>query len=334
MASAPLTLPTAATDSREFVPVVVESECDLFKADIGKRAVALLVAGDFSTLDAMANEFRTSQASFSDGTWKLSFFYLALSDVEKKAPEKDWETRLALLRRWFESDTGSITPRVAMARGLVSYAWHARGGGWASGVKSEAWPLVAERVAEASRILEAARDLPEKCPGWYATWMTKAMLSGDDQQRYDDIFAEGIHNFPAYTSFYILKVWRLQERWYGTPGEWQRFAKDSADRLSGEYGDILYAQILWYVHDMRFYGDPIKEAAMEWPRARNGFEAIRHRHPESLMALSEFCSISGHAPGEAPLMRRLFDEIDNRVVLSVWKEMDRFQKDRHWAYSQ
>jgi hypothetical protein len=51
------------------------------------------------------------------------------------------------------------------------------------------------------------------------------------------------------------------------------------------------------------------------------------------MLLSEFCSVSGHVPGEAALMRRLFDEIGNRVVLSVWKEKDRFVKDRLFAYS-
>ncbi len=330
-AGPPAPLSAAAADPRPLV--FLQDEVQEFKSDMDKRAVALLTAGDFPGLDAMARDFRKSQASFATGGWKLNYFYQVLSEVGDEAPEKDWEVRLALLRRWFEADTESITARVAMARALVNYAWHARGNGWASDVKSDAWPLVAERITEAGRILDAARDLPEKCPGWYCAWMMKAMLAGDDRQRYGELFAEGVHNFPACSSLYVLKVWYLQERWYGTPGEWQAFAKQSADSLGGENGDALYAQIVWYVHSGRTYGDPIGETGIEWPRARRGFEALRRRYPDSLMLMSEFCSISGHAPGEAPLMRSLFGEIGNRVVLSVWKEADRFVKDRSFAYS-
>jgi hypothetical protein len=313
--------------------VSVEDEVHQFQRDVHLRGVALLSAGDFRGLDAMARDFRSSQASFANGGWKLNCFYQELSGVGDKASEKLWEMRLALLRRWFEADTESITARVAMAHGLVDYAWHARGGGWASDVKSDAWPLVYERIAEAGRILDAARDLPEKCPGWYCAWMTKAMLAGDDRQRYDEVFAEGVHNFPTCSSLYVLKVSYLQERWYGKPGEWQAFAKQSADSLGGENGDVLYAQILWYIHNRRTYGDPVGETGIEWPRARRGFEALQRRYPDSLMLISEFCSISGHVPGEAALMRSLFDKIGNRVILSVWREPDRFAKDRSFAYS-
>ena len=192
---------------------------------------------------------------------------------------------------------------------------------------------VAERITEADRILDVARDLPEKCPGWYYNWMMKAMLAGDDRQRYDELFAEGMHNFPAYSSLYLLKVGYPQERWYGKPGEWRAFAKQSADSLGGEDGDALYGQIVWYIHNGRTYGDPIGETGIEWPRARRGFEALRRRYPDPLMLLSEYCSISGRAPSEAPLMRSLFGKIDNRVVLSVWKGANRFVKDRSCAYS-
>jgi hypothetical protein len=313
--------------------VSVQDEIHQFQSEVHLRGIALLSAGDFRGLDAMARDFRSSQASFSNGTWKLNHFYQELSEVGPKAPEKLWEMRLALLRRWFEADPESITARVAMAGFLIDYAWHARGGSWASDVRSDAWPLVHERTSEASRILNAARNLPEKCPYWYYAWMKKAMLAGDDRQHYDEVFAEGVHNFPTYSSLYRLNIFYLQERWYGRPGEWQAFAKQSADSLGGEKGDILYAQMLWYVHDWRTYGNPIVETGIEWPRARRGFEALRRQYPDSLLLISEFCSISGHAPGEAALMRSLFDQIGNRFVVSVWRDSDRFTADRRFAYS-
>jgi hypothetical protein len=164
--------------------------------------------------------------------------------------------------------------------------------------------------------------------------MTKAMLSSEDQQRYDEIFDEALRDFPSYTTIYFMKTWRLEEKWFGKRGDWEAFATESADRLGGEEGDILYARIIWRVHDHRTYGNPVAESAMDWPRARRGFEAIRRRYPESLLALSEYCSLSGFAPrGARTLMRQLFDELGNRVDLQTWKKVDLFVRDRRWAYS-
>lgn len=315
-------------------PFPVENELCRAKKAIEKQAVALLGAGKYSELDGLAANFRNSQASFANGYWSLSFFYNAVSDLETDTPEERWQARVALLRRWFEEDVDCITPRIALARALIGYGWHARGTGWAADVSKDAWQTVYERVTEANRILEAARLLPEKCPSLYSTWMLAAMLTGASHEEYDETFTEGLKAFPSYTPFYFMKTWYLQERWHGERGEWQRFAKESADELGGEKGDVLYAQIVWYVHDLRVYGNPIAESGVQWPRVQRGFEGVRRLHPDSFLALSEYCAISGFAPkGARELMRRLFAEVGNRVDLAVWRKMDVFLRDRSWAYS-
>jgi len=324
---------TANGIPQKFTPVVVQNEMSQASADIKKRTIPLLEAGDFAALDAMAREFRASPVTFASGGRPLNLFYGSL-DLDDTASEADWETRLGLVRRWFESDVESITARVAMADALVMYAWHARGIEWARDVKPEGWRLMRERVVEAKRILAAARSLPEKCPYWYITWMTMSMLSGEDQERYDEIFAEAVKEYPSYTRIYWMKVWRLEEKWYGKPGEWEAFAKESADQLGGEEGDILYARLVWWVHTMRTYGNPVAESALDWERTKRGFEAIRRQYPDSLQVLSEFCAISGFAPkGARGQMRQLFDELGNRVDLECWKKVELFVRDRRWAYS-
>jgi hypothetical protein len=42
----------------------------------------------------------------------------------------------------------------------------------------------------------------------------------------------------------------------------------------GEAGDILYAQILWYIHDGRFYANPIGDTAVDWPHAQRGSKSF------------------------------------------------------------
>src|SRR5436190_9522401 len=230
-ASVSAQVPCAAVSAANFAPVVVENEAEVAKKEIATRAVAFLEAGDFAALDTMAREFRTSQAAFADGYWKLSLFYQAVAGLNANTPENDFQTRLTLLRRWFELDGSSITARVAIARALVCYAWHARGCDLTKEVAPDALQLVSERIGEANLILETAKGLPEKCPYWYSTWMTKVFLASDDQQRFDEIFAEGLHRFPSYTPIYFMKTWWLEECWHGRPGDWEAFAKESADQL-------------------------------------------------------------------------------------------------------
>lgn len=298
---------SAPAHLKDVVPVIVEDEWTRAKLEMKNKTIALLAAENFAALDATARELRASQAAFANGYWRLSLFYWVLGDLEENESESDWQTRLGLLRRWFEGDPESITPRVTLAIALVHYAWAARGSGRAHEVTSEAWGLVVERLADADRILEAARSLPEKCPYWYSAWMVKAMLSQDSRERYDEIFAEAVRNFPSYAPFYFMKAWRLQERWYGAQGEWEDFAKESADRIGGETGDVLYAQILWYIHDARFYANPIGETAAEWPRAQRGFEAIRalpgfSPRAERVLFHQRVCS-ERRCPTHAPAVR-------------------------------
>ncbi len=318
----------------EIVPIVVEDEWTQARSEIGSKVLSLLNAGGFAALDTMAGEFRRSQAEFANGYWRLSIFYRELGDLEPLPSEEDWAERIRLLRRWQTEDPKSITANVTLAIALVNYAWYERGAKIAKRIPPWQNSAIREPLLEASQILRSAYDLPERCPFWYSAWMVKAMLARDTREAYDAVFAEAVSKYPTYTPFYFLKAWRLLERWYGGPGEWEAFAKQSADEAGGEAGDILYARILWWIHDERFYNNPIEGTAMEWPRAQRGFEAIRRRYPASLQALSEYCSISGFAPSEpARLMRSLFEEVGPRVDLKVWRTTELFLRDRHWAYS-
>jgi hypothetical protein len=143
-----------------------------------------------------------------------------------------------------------------------------------------------------------------------------------------------VRMWPDYHIFHAIRAYYLLPRWHGQPGEWEAFAAESAADLGGEQGDVLYAQIVWAMHASRIYGNPIAETALEWARVQRGFEALCRQFPNSLSARSEFCSISGFAPsGARTLMRNLFPLLGNRVDLSVWLTMERYQRDRQWAFS-
>jgi hypothetical protein len=144
-------------------------------------------------------------------------------------------------------DPDSITPRVALATGLLGYAWQARGHTFADEVTKDGWRLFHERVTEARRI-------------------------------------------PRRTNY-------LLPRWHGEPGEW---------------GSLC-------------------DSKVQWPPTQRGFEALCRRYPKSVAAPSQYCDMSGLARAR-DVTQHLFARLGNRVDLSVWRTVERWEQARCWAF--
>jgi hypothetical protein len=318
-----------------FDVTLIKDEETLAIERIRTEAARFLEAGNYRGLDVMARQLQETGKVFSRGYWEIAYFFSEVAYMPKEATHEQWEAHVLQMRNWFEQDPDSGFARIAMARMLLDYAWHARGTGWAHTVTDEGWRLMDERLTEARRILLAAESLAHTCPAFYSTRLKIAQVDGTPRDQYDQIFEEAVKAFPNFFQFYAIRAYYLTPRWHGTLGEWESLATEAADRLGGEDGDVLYARIVWEMHDLRLYGNILKEAAVTWPRAQRGFEALCRRYPNSISAPSEYCSISGFAPtGARKLMRSLFVPLRNRVDLSIWDSIDKFVRDYRWANSQ
>lgn len=315
-------------------PTLVEDETTVAKTRIAAEAAAMLEQRRYMDLNALAGKLRRDGQTFAQGDWPIAYFYSGVVDLPKGSTKVDWETHLAALRDWFENDPDSISARVAYARALIDYAWEARGSGWAKDVTDEGWRLFGERIVEARRILIAAEDLGRICPVYYSTRLRLGLVDGRPRADYEELFRECLAAFPNYTTFYLVKAHYLLPRWHGEDGEWEAFAAQSADQIGGQAGDMLYAQIVWAMHDARLFGNIFKETKVEWSRTQSGFEGLCTRYPQSVSALSEYCYLAGQSPqGGRGLTRTLFPRLGNRVDLSVWRTKERWTQDRAWAFS-
>ena len=101
------------------------------KQEIQEQAKNLFSAKDFDKLDALARKHRESKEHYADGAWKLNEVYAGIC-LDKQASEAQWQEHLAALEDWVKAKPASITARVALADELVTYAWKARGGGYAN----------------------------------------------------------------------------------------------------------------------------------------------------------------------------------------------------------
>lgn len=90
----------------------------------------------FDDLEKAAREARTGKARLRAGVWKLYKFYDAVETPYKRhnATEAEWSAYFATFKDWISAYPESPTPRIALAEGYVSYAWAARGNGYADTV--------------------------------------------------------------------------------------------------------------------------------------------------------------------------------------------------------
>lgn len=236
---------------------------------------SLLSASDYDGLERIADGYRNSKATFADGEWKLSVFYDDLSYYLRQTPEENWVSRLNKLKEWVATKPDSITARVALAECLAGYAFHGRGAAYANEVQEEQWRRFKERLDEAKEVLDQAKSLQQKCPGWSAAYLRLAVGLEWDRNQYDEFLASAIADEPTYNVYYYRAAWYLLPWWFGEDGDWEDFAKSAADRVGGSDGDILYTRIVWFL-DRRAPQDIVTHnPKIQWQRVDNGIKLIK-----------------------------------------------------------
>ncbi len=304
------------------------SSSDQDRDVFGRRMRVLLLNGRFDRLDRIADSLRASHQMWSDDSWTLRRYYRESFFGEDSWSEDDWKPVMHQLRVWRETRPRSITAPVALAYGLVGWAWNARGTGVGSTVSKNGWKLMRERIDEARMVLMAARRLPDVCPEWYGVEQSVALGQGWERADYEKLFAEAVAAHPDYAGYYTAKACFLLPRWYGKPGEWEVFATEAAAGLPDSLASRIYAHIVW--SQDAYYGNIFQETAVSWPRTRAGFEQMRARFPSSLEILSREAYFSCCA-ADHETAQRLFAAIGDRVDVAVWKNARLFLRARDWA---
>lgn len=282
--------------------------------------------GRYDELEKIADELRASQATFGNGSWKIFQFYSALNQDERAGDEQwtaDWERFL----KWAEQYPQSVTPRIALASFLNSYAWKARSAGYADSVTDAQWKLFRERLEKSSEALMAARKLGTKDPMFYTAAGTLALGQGWPPEMYDALVKEGMATFPTYWSIPVKRAYSLLPRWYGEPGDWEKFA-EQASKFPGGLGDETYARIVDYLVD--FYGNIFKETSASWPQTKAGLEIMRQKYPESKTIINASAKIACLA-GDRELAKEMFAQMGDSYAPSVWEKPEQVIRFREFV---
>ncbi len=299
--------------------------------DYEAQVRALLDQEKFEQLDTMASELRATKARFPGGFWKIHIFYMPLYEPAagwQKATDSEFAAHIARLEKWIAQRPKSITPRVALAGTYLSYAQHARGGGYADTVGEEGWRLYGERSAKAGKILADAFELPEKCPEWFLQMqgVVGADEAGEGTQR--AIFEKAVAFEPDYQYYYRIRAEYLLPKWGGEEGEMAQFAAAAADRLGGARGDMIYYQVGSYVSCSCDNNEGMR--GMSWQRIKRGYLAVEEKYGPAITNVNKITVLAATS-GDAEFAQQGLDQIGDHWVKEFWRTREYFDEVHLWA---
>jgi hypothetical protein len=287
-----------------------------------QEPLEMLQKGQYDQLDKLAAELRQRPAH--NGRVDITNFFNCLTDEMNSA---EMPKRLELAYGWCKARPQSGSARVMAASILISWAWDARGSGWANTVTQEGWRLFEERITKAAAALSRAETLGLACPELYRNYLTVAQALGWDRERYEEIFAKAMKVEPGYYPFYFAKANQLLPRWHGAPGEMEAFAKEARDKRAAIDGDILYARIAMSL--ARMHKNLLSETRLEWPIIQRGLQGLAGQQPSAVLA--NWTARFAVEAQDRNAARDAFRAIGVHYLKAAWRSRRTYEKARSWA---
>ncbi|HEY5793087.1 MAG TPA: type II CAAX endopeptidase family protein, partial [Chthoniobacterales bacterium] len=237
-------------------------------------------------------------------------------------------------QRWAAERPRSITAQVCLIQALTSYAWRARGSGWADSVTEEGWRLFGERLDQAADVASRAKELPEKCPGLVHAAQKVALGQGWDRAEYFDMVDPAIAAEPTFGSYYTSACYYLFPRWYGEPGDFEKWIAAQAAAYPPAERDRQYARLVWLADRNSMPEEMVfAPGRLDWERARRGFAEWLQAEPDSLIVRMEFTRLAVLAD-DRETARAQFDLTGGQYFWGVWRKESRFEGARQFAYAE
>lgn len=262
---------------------------------------------NFEQLDKLYEQWCTGKDRFPDGRWKLSQYGDGLS--ENFSVWNKWERDLQTIKKWQKSNPKSEAAQYIEAVYWRTFAWRARGSGYASTVSKEGWELFRERLNKSKEILDKLSTGSIKCPAPYAAHLSLLTDLNASEDEMNTVFNEGTKRFPEYHNIYFSMSIHYQPKWGGSIEEYDAFAKHTAEKTKKFEGMGMYARLYWLVDYQGGLPFHEKENKLpEWSKLKAGYADLMKKYPYSIHNLGKYMDVSCRS-SDSKLYRELRSKI-------------------------
>ena len=178
------------------------------------------------------------------------------------------------------------TSQVAMNLQVNLYraiAWDARGSGYAGTVTDLGLDSFKSNMSEAQTVLDKLLALEPTMAQSYSSAIDVAMATGqslDDTRKMANRIIDGSHRENIGLHFSIAFL--LLPRWHGSPGMSESYITNVSNRIGGENGDAIYAQLIQKLSIAYGMTTPVsKNLKVDFDRLIRGTKAYYKTHDDS-----------------------------------------------------
>ena len=285
----------------------------------GCRAQSLFMSGDYVTLDHWMEQSADSLEDLPDGGSTLDgimggFFHLleygTLEVVPALGRTADWRRRVP----------GSVYPELIQSVIFDSWAWGARGNGYAKSVSPQAWAAFGQRAEMAAMSLEQVVERANTNPIWYEMALDVGLDRSRPRDELRSTFKRGVTESPGYWPLYSRMLRILMPRWGGSAEEIGSFIKETSLRPNGEVNVARYARLYWSYasledDDLELFGQPLAD----WPTMKQGLAELQRQYPKSDLILNAYAKF-GCMAGDEASYREVRPQLRDRLSRAAWSE--------------
>ncbi|GFE90266.1 rhomboid family intramembrane serine protease [Steroidobacter agaridevorans] len=271
---------------------------------------------DFASLDAMLHPNDGELVSFDDGGSRVEAAIAGLGSLFKEASTP--APTLSLLAKWRRAFPLSDGPDLIEALLFQSWAWQARGHGYAKEVSPQAWAEYALRLEMADAALKDAADKSQQSPAYYPLAIALGVDRSEDRKGLQQLVDFSLQDFPEYYPPHRAMLRALLPKWGGSYVEIDDFIEHVEDKVPAERRREMYARL--YTTLAGLEGDEVDlflETIAKWPKVKEGYEDMLDRYPDSDWLRNVYAWMACRAR-DAETYRAVVSELGDRVLPQAW----------------
>lgn len=283
----------------------------------------------FKVLDNVAAAERAGRTRFAGGDWRLHVFYSAIETPKEAVPstETGWADLLDQMKRWTAQQPDSVTAQVSLAYAYLNYARQTPSSQGDSAT-AEGRRVFDERLKLAETVLNQTYQLPAKCPEWYDVMLKVGRTKGWEIEDLTALFQRAVVFEPEYFYYYQTHALNLTPKWRGKDGDAEKFADESANKVGGKPGNVLYWEITQSILGNRELGNAVPQVS--WSRAQLGYQAMIEQYGTSLLRQNQQALIAARF-GDYMVTDETISQIGDHWDHATWGTREYFDKVRTWA---
>lgn len=240
----------------------------------------LLRTGKYDELEKIGDDLRANNSKYRNGRGRLwRYTWAALTREHHTMTEEDFKRSFEWLEGWLKAHPKSINARLSMANVWEKYAFFARGGRVAPQTAEAQLQTFAERSEKASKYLDEIQEITDQVDNVYRRLRIE-LSKGSGEKPDVNLVYDGLKDDPRNLELVHGMAICLLPRWFGEPGELEKFADEVVRRTKKSCGQLQYVTAAVAVKEfLKSY--LLDTHDFDYARLKQGFRDLERLYPES-----------------------------------------------------